>query len=288
MASFDLSINPAQIEFIIKPGASLTQAYTVTNNSPNTQYLTTEVLPWEPSGTDGNITFDRIQKTPEITFGLANADLKLNQSFVMPPNSSRQLVLKISASPKTALSDYYYTFFISQSNEDQFHSEGNVSQANGKIGSHILLSISPKENPTPKGEIKNFSVFPKIKDIFLTPITFKAEIENTSDYFYKSPGTLTVTKNNIEFKKLDINPNNVLAHHSRSITCPEISNCTLNPPFWPGRYTATLTLDENLNIKPVSVSFFVFPFSLIMFLFLLFLVVFVLVKFFKKTKTKYL
>jgi hypothetical protein len=90
MSNFNLNILPAQTEFVLKPGISLTQAYQLTNNSEDNLYLRTEVLPWIPIGTDGNVSYDNIVSNPNISFSLNNADLKLNQAFILKPHESRQ------------------------------------------------------------------------------------------------------------------------------------------------------------------------------------------------------
>lgn len=273
MSSFNISLTPAQFEFTAQPGATITQAYEITNNSDNTIFLSSSVEPWIPSGIDGNVSYAHIIANPKIIFSLNNADLNLGQGFNLKPQEKRQLVLKIKVDPQSELKDYYYTFFINQTSVGTLEGQQNSTQASGKIGSHVLLSVSNSEQQSVKAEIKNFKVFPKIKDIFLTPINFQAEINNNTDYFFKTDGQITINKNDLKTNEIRLMPSNILAHHSRSISCianstdpkapPTSVNCTLNPPLWPGSYTATLTLDPSINSKPVTVSFFVFPFSLI-------------------------
>lgn len=273
MPNFNLTISPAQIEFILKPGVGLIQTYQITNSSDSNLTLSTEVLPWIPLGSNGDVSYDHILASPNIHFHINNADLKLSQTFTLRPQETKQLVLKINTDSNTPLGDYYYTFFVSQTNQNS--SDGNSSQAYGKIGSHLLLSISQTESPIPQSQIKNFQITPKIKDIFFTPLKFFANINNNSDYFFKTSGTLTLTKNNLTIKELKLKNDNVLAHHARTLECQDINTCTISPPFWPGHYTATLTLDSSLNATPISISFFVFPFSPIigiLFLTLIFLV----------------
>lgn len=264
MSSFDLTISPAQIEFVAKPGATITQAYTITNNSANTLLLSTEMLPWQPSGNDGNVSYQNLVASPNILFSLNNADIKLGQTFNLAPNSKQQLVLKIAATPQASLEDYYYTFFITQQNQNSdLNTNSSGTQTIGKIGSHILLTLSNSENPSSQAKTSKFIVLPKIKDTFFTPLTFKAEIKNNSKNFFKAKGTITINKNDLKIKQLELNDSNVLAHNSRSIICKDQTDCTFSPPFWPGHYTATLALDPSLNATPITISFFVFPFSLI-------------------------
>jgi len=41
---FNLSLTPPQVEFVLKPGVTLTQAYQVTNESDQSLTLNTQVL----------------------------------------------------------------------------------------------------------------------------------------------------------------------------------------------------------------------------------------------------
>ncbi len=257
---FNLTLSPPQIEFVLKPNVTLTQAYQVTNNSSQDITLNTKILPFLPLGDNGSVTYNNLITNPNITFSLNNADLQIGQPFTLKANETRQLVLKINTSPQTKLNDYYATFFIYQSNLPSLK-ETNISQTTGQIGSHILLSVSNTEITDSKGTIQKFFLTPKIKDIFFTPINFSGQIQNNSDYFFKTAGKITITKGQKFIKELILEPQNVLANYYRRFNCQNQSSCTLSPPFWPGYYTATLELDSNLNIPPVSTSFFVLPLS---------------------------
>lgn len=256
MPNFDITISPAQIEYLLKPGITITQAYEITNNSSQNIYLNTELLPFIPQGNDGSVIYKNIVSNPDINFSLANSNIKLNQPFLLPPHSKQQLVLKVKSSPNVNLSDSYYTFFVYQ----QLPST-RFTQTTGRIGSHILLTLTDKENLDNAGEITNFSLKPKIKDVLFTKLTFKSELKNNSNHFFKTNGKLTLTKNNKIIKELNLQPNNVLNNHYRQINCQNQSSCIIEGPFWPGKYIATLELDSNLNVPSVSTSFFIFPIS---------------------------
>lgn len=265
---FNLSISPTQIEFVLKPGITLTQAYQITNNSTDAITLNTEVLPFVPQGDNGSVSYSSLLANPNISFSLNNADLQLGQPFTLDPQESRQLVLKIKTTSQTELSDYYSTFFVYQSNINSANTI-NISQSIGKIGSHILLSVSDSEFPNINGQIKSFLTTPKIKDVFFTPINFSTKVQNNTNYFFKSLGKITVFKNQKIIKQLNLDSQNVLANHDRSLLCENQTQCTLSPPLWPGHYTATLEFDPNLNIPTSSTTFFVFPLSPIAFIFLI-------------------
>jgi len=279
---FDITLSPYQIEFVLKPNITITQVYEVTNNSDQPITLNTEVLPFLPQGNNGSVTYANLSSNPNISFSLSNSNLILGQPFTLAPNSKQQLVLKIKTSPTTKLADYYSTFFVYQSSP-LTENDSNFSQAIGKIGSHILLSVSEEETPKIDATIQKFLTTPKIKDVFLTPINFSGQVQNNTNYFFKTSGKIIVTKNNQTIKELTLSPNNVLANYYRRLTCAQQNVCTLSPPLWPGSYTATLTFDESLKIPSISTSFFVLPLSPILLLALIALVIIFITKI-KKSK----
>lgn len=257
---FNISLSPSQIEFVLKPGITLTQAYQITNNSDQSITLNTEVLPFLPQGDNGSVSYSSLLANPNIVFSLNNANLRLGQPFTLAPLESRQLVLKIKTSPQTELADYYSTFFIYQSTNLSANNT-NISQSIGKIGSHILLSVSNSEFPQINGQVKKFTIIPKIKDVFFTRLNFYPKIENNTNYFFKSLGKITISKNQKIIKQLNLQSQNVLANHQRSLLCENQTPCSLSPPFWPGKYTATVEFDSNLNIPTTTTSFWVLPLS---------------------------
>ena len=258
MSNFNLTLSPAQIEYVLKPGVSLIQTYTVTNNSNTQIRLSTEILPWIPSGTDGSINYSQATNNPNIDFSLANADLKIGETFILNPNSSKQLILKIKTSSNLTYLDSYYTLFISQEKINTTPRD-TFSSATGKIGSHILLTTSDTENPKVEAQIQDFKISPKIKDVFLRPITFEGKIKNNSQFFFKSDGKIIISKNDKVIKELILNQDNVLNYHSRNFSCNQEYLCQINPPLWPGHYQVSLILNENLNAKNYETSFFVLP-----------------------------
>jgi hypothetical protein len=280
---FNLSLSPPQAEFVLKPNVNLTQAYEVTNNSDQPITINTKVLPFLPTGDNGSVTYSDLISNPNIIFSLNNADIQLGQPFTLKVNETKQLVLKITTTSQTKLADYYSTFFVYQTNQTTAN-DTNISQTTGQIGSHILLSVSDIENPTSSGIIQKFLVTPKIKDVFLTPITFNGQIQNNSNYFFKTAGKITIKKGEKVVKELNLDSQNVLANYYRKFSCDNQS-CTLNPPLWPGYYTATIQLNSSLNIPPISTSFFILPLSPVIFLSLIAFLFFLFSKIKKKSNT---
>lgn len=279
MSDFNITISPAQIEYLVKPNATIIQAYEINNNSNQDIYLNSEVLPFLPQGNSGSVSYQNIPTNSHINFSLNNSDLVLGQPFLLKANSKRQLVLKIKTSSNVSLSDTYYTFFVSQI---QNQNNVNFPQASGKIGSHILLSVTNTENITNKGSVSIFKTTPKIKDVLFSQIKFMGEVKNDSNYFLKTSGQITLVKNDQTLEEIKLQPLNVLSNYYRQIDCQDLKNCTLKGPFWPGRYTATISFDENLHISSQSTSFFVLPISPLLFILFLVGIIFGIKKFFPK------
>lgn len=258
---FNLSLSPPQVEYVLKPGVILIQAYNITNNSNQNTTVNTKILPFLPSGDNGSVTYSNLISNPNIKFSLNNSDIQLGQPFTLKANETKQLVLKITTLSQTKLSDYYSTFFVYQTNEPSDNTS-NISQTTGQIGSHILLSVSDTEFPKNESTIQKFSIIPKIKDVFLTPINFSGQINNNSNYFFKTSGKITISKNQKIIKEFQLDSQNILANYYRQLSCNNQPACTLTPPLWPGHYTATIQLDPSLNPNGnLSVSFFVLPLS---------------------------
>ena len=264
MASFNLTVKPGQTELVAIPGSTITQAYDVVNNGQENLILSTQVLPWVQKGTDGSVDYDQALPNPHLNFSLGNADLLLGQSFTLAPGQKRQLVLKIKSDSSTPQADTYHTFFVYQ-NQGFSPSDTSQTVTSGRIGSHLLISYSLTENPHSQFSLSQFIVSPKIKDIFYQNLNFSAIANNNSPYYAKISGKLIISKNDQVIKQFDLFPDNVLSNGGRNISCLSDNHpiaCSISPPFWPGAYKATLTLDPSLNAPSASITFFVFPYTL--------------------------
>lgn len=256
---FNLTLSPSQVELLAKPDTTITQGFDIVNNSDSNIILNTSIRFWQPAGTSGLVSYSGITPQPYLEFSLANADKTLGQSFVLKSGEKQQLVLKIKTTANSPLSDSYFTFFISQDTSNALNPNQIGAETMAEIGSHILLSTSTSENLVAKASISNFIVAPKLKDVFLSRLTFSGLINNESDHFFKADGKITISKNGATLQELTLFPHNVLSNFSRQIDCLQDNEpvpCTLNPPLWPGAYTATI----EANHASISLNFFVFPF----------------------------
>ncbi|MFA7300692.1 MAG: hypothetical protein WC069_00040 [Candidatus Shapirobacteria bacterium] len=256
----NISIQPSKIEIQLKPGALYVQSYIIKNSGDQSIILNTSTDSWLPQGSQGNVSY--LNYPPNINLSLSNSDIKLGQTFILGPNQSKQLVLKIEA---TQPGDHYFTFFISQDSSSV--SSTNSSQLI-RIGSHLLISVSESEIVPTKLNITNFKVNNPFIDCFFSNVKFTGLIHNQSDYFNQANGDITISKNSNITNKLTIYPDTVLSQHNRSLRCLNEKSpidCQLNRPLWPGIYQAT-ALNQ-------TISFVILPYSLLTFVLLISIVI---------------
>lgn len=252
----NLSITPAKLEIQLKPGSSYVQSYIIKNNGDKSVTLYTSIDSWLSKGLDGDVVYTN--SLPDIDISFSNSNLKLGQSFVIEPNKSQQLVVKVQTATDTPVGDRYLSLFINQ--EQSANLSSNSTQLI-RLGSHLLISISDSETTTSNFKINNFKINNPFIDCFFSTIKFSGEITNQSDFFNKIDNTILINKSNTIINKLTIFPDNILAHNSRNIRCLNDKspiNCQISSPLWPGFYQAT-TLNQSIN-------FVVLPYSLIIFL----------------------
>jgi hypothetical protein len=276
MSQFSLTLKPAQIEIILKPNSSYVQAYEITNNSSETLLLSSSVSSWIPADNLGTVTYLNASESP-LNFSLSNSDIKLGQEFLLNPGQKKQLVLKIN-NPTSKEVDHYSTFFITQKPLNNALSE---HQNLAKIGSHILASTTHLDSFPSNLQINQFSLKPKLKDIF-TPININGEIINNGEHYSQINGQITVYKGDQLYWQQNLFPYTVVAKNSRLLHClnsqNESTNCHLKVPLWPGTYKGTISLSGNVSKYEYSFQFFVFPYSIIIFIIFLFSLLFLVLR----------
>lgn len=275
-----LGIAPPLLEVMIQPGKSVTQAYEVINQSNNDLYLRARIVPFEPADQRGGIKLiakDQWSGTNQL-FSLANANLTLGQTFKLSANSRKQLVLKIAPPKDWPEDDYYYTFLIEQSPEGEFLSPLG-SQTLVKVGSNILLTVSQSGQPIKEATISQFSVRPKIADLF-DAVKFTLLVENVGQGYFKPQGKIEIYSQPGKKKvaELELRPDNVLVNSAREILCQD-GPCLFHS-WRPGYYRAVVSFLPDGTGAEVSaqVAFWLLPLKLTLSLIIVFLVLFALKK----------
>lgn len=272
-----LSIFPSLVEFTIRPGQSVTQAYQIVNQSEIDLYLQPIIVPFRPVGTKGEIELTSPKYQPAVIsyFSLNNSDLDLGQTFKLSANSQKQLVLKIDLPENAPERDHYLTLLFEQSAERKFVGDNSGGQNLITLGSNILLVSIDSLAPQLEGSVIEFKTKPKVGDLF-SPIFFKILIQNTGSSFLKTGGEIKI-KNLLTKKEvpvLDLRPDNILTDSSREIVClssskelgiettanQQTTECSFSS-WVPGAYQATLSFSKTSGIDPLktTVTFWLLP-----------------------------
>lgn len=261
---FSLSLSPPLLEVMLQPGKSITQAYEVKNQGSSTLYLKSFISPFLPDPESGQIVYqDLLSPGQQPEFKLNNANIGLNDTFVLQAGESQQLVLKVTAPKDLAENDYYFTFFVSHSNKGGLV-QRTTSNFQAQVGAHLLLTVTQSGQLELKGEIREFQALPKIADLG-SLIKFKVAIANQGSAFFKTAGQIEIFDSlGKKRKELLLRPDNVLASSQKELTCLD-EFCEFSS-FFPGRYRAKLTIAPS-GLKPVitqTLIFWIVPFKIIL------------------------
>lgn len=225
--TYSLSIWPPLVEITIQPGKSVTQIYTITN-SGDEQTLIAKVLPFEPSDSVGNINILPLPVLlSPLSFSLQNQNVLLGKPFLLKSGQSKDIVLKITVPLKNSERDYYASLIF------ETNPEGKIglsqSQTAAKIAANLLITVSKTETPPKRAQILEFST-PKIIDSF-DKVPFKLRIENLGQAFFKPFGEISIEGIFNQKGIIKIQPENILAQYSRTLTVPSWGQNFLLGPF---------------------------------------------------------
>ncbi len=302
-----LSISPALLEVTIKPGKSVLVAYKLSNLS-DPVLIKTQVLPFEPKDTYGNVKIKSEFEGP-IRFDLDNADIAFDTPFFLKTNDSQQLLLRIRVPEGAPEGDYYYTL-LAETEAPPETGGVTASRAKASIGSNILITVTREGAVDVKGKISFFDVIPhyqlnffghKIKIFDSTDkIPLVAMIENTGRNLIQPQGEIVLRGNFGEKAKYAILSQNVLAQSQRllmaqpsaEVDCEDYSKASfcLRPitlllsGFFIGRYqlSTTIYFGENSANLYASTSFVSLPLKLILTWSMAILIIFLIVKRYRK------
>ncbi len=217
-----LSITPPLLELAIKPGKSVLIAYTIGNYGDPTA-LRAKVLPFRPKDNQGNIVIENDFSGP-VRFSLDNADIQMDQPFFAKSRDSKQLLLRIRIPEGAPDGDYYYTLLVES--QPSPGTEGvSSSQAQGTIGSNILVTVTNSGRVDIKGKVSRFEALKgftlnffgkKIKFFDSTDkIPVVLEVENEGKNAIKPDGEITLSGSFGEQAKYTLLSQNILAGSKR-------------------------------------------------------------------------
>ena len=220
-----LSVSPSHLEAVIKPGKSILIAYKIQNFGDPT-ILKTYVLPFIAKGNQGEIEIKEEFEGP-IRFELDNSNLSLNESYFLNSRQEQQILLRIRVPEGTPEGDYYYTL-ISETVPNPAIEGLSSSQARGKIGTNILITVTESGRIDLKGNIVIFDVLSRFKfEIFgykyrifdsgdVIPLVLIAE--NKGKNLIKPNGDIVLRGNFGEKAIYNVIPQGILSESQRQLT----------------------------------------------------------------------
>ncbi len=258
---FSLSLSPPKTQLNLNPGQPASKAYDLINDSDSPQTLELQVLPWKPTGYDGDFQFSK-QNSP-FSFHINNADMQGKNTFTLAPGQKQQIVLGLSTPTSAMTGDYYFTVFFNQVNP--LNPEINSSQSSGQIGSNLLIHLGSSEAKTLAVDKLDL---PKLVDSVFSPLTIAGLVQNPTNSFFNFTGYLELKYQNKITSQIVLAGDTILANHARFLRCvdnpesnnPQIIPCQIKKPLPPGIYTLTLHSTDDIQLTgTTSHTFFVFP-----------------------------
>jgi hypothetical protein len=224
-APVGLSIDPSLLKVQIKPGKSITKVFKIENTESVDKNVVARVVPFNKSDNLGNPVIDLKSKAPWLSYiNLSNANIKLDEPFLLKAKSSEQLILSL-AIPETAnLEDLYVSLLVS-TYDNIVSSDQKGTLISATIGSNILVSVTSGLNPPTLLKINKFyptsGNFIKIGRRYLadnlTPMTFTASAQNDGLFITETKGTFKVTKKADIIHLQGILPQYIISKNSRTL-----------------------------------------------------------------------
>ena len=270
-----LSITPPLSEIMIKPGKSITQAFTVKNEGTVDLEVTPSIVDFSPEGESGHpIVLPNNRSFPFAQ--LQNLDKALDKPFVLQKGTSEQLVVRIAVPEQAEEKDYYQTLLLSTKPINLAELGSSTSTSYATIGVHMLISVSKTGMDLGSLNIQAFR-YPKIVDVF-SPVVMELVAKNNGKTYTKAHGEVSITSfTGTVVKLFPILPENVLAGSMRrlhaSLPDPEDNKNALSAEFEYrpivlfGPYTITVKLfSEQQQPEERNYSFVALPISPALFL----------------------
>jgi len=269
----NLSISPPLLQATIKPGKSISQVFTIYNNSSNPIKLTPRIVPFLPEDDQGNPSLQPQSNPAWLSyFSLINTNIKLGQPFTLPANKSDQLVLSIKIPNTAPTTDHYATLLISSTSEVADFS----SSISGSIGSNILLTIANQTAPPTILKLADLkptnTQYIKIGQTYildnLSPIHFTAKLENLGNHLTQAHGLFQIHKSTKVTHIQSLLPVNVLAQSTRELIAPCLaeasceggSSLKFNPKITHvGKFSASLNIRSENGSSQNSVNLVLLP-----------------------------
>jgi hypothetical protein len=254
-----LSITPPLTEISIIPGKTFAQTFTVSNNGTPVVIEPT-IVPFVPLDENGHAEIVEDPNSVSIFSSWFSFD---QTPYSLGENGNHDFIVKITPPEGTPEKDYYFTFLVETQNDNNLGV--NNAQAKERIGANILMNVTKDVNPNKSGSIVEFFA-PTLLDSF-TGLTYKVQLGNSGDSFFKPVGKITVDQILGSTTTLNLAPLNILVGGTREISCLENQDlvpCKLPGKFLIGVYRSNLsfTVDGTGSTIEKQVYTIAFPFTI--------------------------
>lgn len=228
-----LSITPPLSEIMLKPGKSITQAFTIKNEGTVDLQVTPTIADFSPDGSTG-IPIVLPDNTSFPFAKLENLDKKLGVPFALAAGQSQQLVLRVNIPATEPEHDYYKTFLFKTEPLGLTQLDGAHTVSQAYVGVHLLISVSNSGLDLGKLSIDQLSTLP-IVDMF-SSINLRVFAKNTGNTYTKAHGEIKITNMLGQVVKIfPFLPENVLAGSMRelhgSAQDPDDTKSAIATPF---------------------------------------------------------
>ncbi len=236
-APVGLSIDPPLLKVQIKPGKSITKVFKIENTENVDKNIIARIVPFNKSDNLGNPTIDLKSKSPWLSyFNLSNANIKLDEPFLLKAKSSEQLILSLAIPENANLEDLYVSLLVS-TYDNVLSTDQKGTLISATIGSNILVSVTSGLNPPTLLKINKFyptsGNFIKIGRRYiadnLTSMTFTATAQNDGMFVTETKGTFKISKKAESIQLQGVLPQYVIAKNSRVLINSDGKPFSFNP-----------------------------------------------------------
>lgn len=276
-APVDLSLTPAVVEIVIKPGATVTRAFTLKNKGTEDLNAVLTLRDFVSDNTTGAPVMLESSSFPYAS--LINSDRQINEPFSLPANGEQQLVLSLNIPEDAPQQDWYLVFLINTEPKQRDPLISSRASSQGSIGATLLIRISDTESIPLQWGV-TFPTLPRFFDS-LRPLKIEPLVENINPTM--AVPNLIVTVRNWRGEIVhsqDGLPERVLSRSTRimrgqkeSLDDPrslEPTDFIFDPIFALGPYTVEATITNQAG-QPLVVTqkVWAWPISLVIGLFVL-------------------
>lgn len=206
----NLTISPALVNLVAKPGQTVTTDLRVKNSGTQTEHLQLSLLKFGANGDSGQPQLMGRGPSDDY-FDWAHFSL---DHLTAEPNVWMTVKMTINVPPKAA-GGYYYAAVFSRQNPSV--AQKNQSAVQGGTATLVLLDV---EAPSVKHAAKIVSFTADRKFYEFLPATFTVKLRNEGDVHLAPVGSVFIKRGSARVDLLDFNTahGNILPHSNRAFT----------------------------------------------------------------------